>query len=133
MEPLTQERFNKFCSHVVRDISPLRIWNKSEIVAMIEWKIKNWLDHAYRIHGEIHRYELEVTRVGQSLIQVNLSYEHGWKQIVKLTSMESLMTRSEACRRLSDNVMTSFISNEIMKSGSEENPMLKLLVKKLTT
>ena len=127
------KRFEDFIKYIVKDINPCNKIGKGELLGYIKYRVSNWFDREFKVYNKIGDYAVTVNKIGQSKIQVKVLYEYFYRQQREIAAVGILSTRREAILRSSDRVMMSFVSEELRKNGQQKNPMLELLMEKLTT
>jgi hypothetical protein len=119
IEPITQNDFHLICSEFVGDISPYRIWNKSEMESMISYMIREWLD-PYVYNAEIFNPEVSVEKTGQSVLKMTIKYWFGWGNIpITLTTIERRKMRDETTTQILMKVTSEKIQLESLKMLKE--------------
>lgn len=115
IEPITQNDFHLICSKFVGEISPYRIWNKSEMESMISYMIRQWLE-PYVYNAEIFNPEVSVEKIGQSVLKMTIKYWFGWGNIpISLTTVERRKMINETTTRILMKVTTENTQLEILK------------------
>ena len=116
IEPITQNDFHLICSKFVGDISPYRIWNKSEMESMISYMLRQWVNVEYVCNGGVFNPQITVEKIGQSIIEMTLIYQHGWGNLpVVLTTTARRKMRNETTTKILMNVVTEKVLRDTLE------------------
>jgi hypothetical protein len=102
-------------SKSVRDINT-RNPKWKECIREIDWQMRNYLDNEI-FHHNIMYYDLDVKRIGQSIVQCNIKYiERYYEEVKCISFQERVKTPMEVCK----NILFA-VENTIIQKNNRES------------
>lgn len=116
MQRFNVDELSNGFSKLVRDINTKNPKWK-ECLGEIDWQIRDYLNNKL-FHNHIIQYELEINRVGQSIIECNIKYlEKYYEEPKKINLKERVKTPNEVCQSILFAVENAIIH----KANAESN------------